>query len=218
LEQRGSFAGRAGLAVGAVCGSGFGQAGLVGVELLRGDVAGVGAGDEGDPFLAGSQGGGGLAAGQCPGVVAAEAERSGVTRVVQDAQDRGVLQGRPVQLAFAGSFAVPAGEGEARVAERFDAGPGRAGGGKDGEQVREGLLDGGIGVEDNLAGGVVGQADGQRGDELTAAGLGQDAAAQPGPDEVQFSLLCRPQDYAAVALDRLSLASSCVLGTLTNSA
>ena len=31
-------------------------------------------------------------------------------------------------------------------------------------------------------------------------------------------LLCRPQDYAAVALDRLSLASSCVLGALTNSA
>ena len=30
--------------------------------------------------------------------------------------------------------------------------------------------------------------------------------------------LCRPQDYSAVALDRLSLASSCVLGALTNSA
>src|SRR5206468_491388 len=30
--------------------------------------------------------------------------------------------------------------------------------------------------------------DGQRGDQFPAAGLGQDPAAQPGPDEVQFGL------------------------------
>ena len=39
-----------------------------------------------------------------------------------------------------------------------------------------------------MPGGVVGQPDGQRGDQLAAAGLGQDPAAQPGPDEVQFGL------------------------------
>jgi len=33
-----------------------------------------------------------------------------------------------------------------------------------------------------------------------------------------FYILCRPQDYAAVALGRLSLASLCVLGPLANSA
>ncbi len=37
-----------------------------------------------------------------------------------------------------------------------------------------------------MPGGVVGEPDGQRGDELAAAGLGDDPAAQPGPDEVQF--------------------------------
>ena len=54
--------------------------------------------------------------------------------------------------------------------------------------MRERAADGGVGVEDDMPGGVVGQADGQRGDELAAAGLGHDPAAQPGPDEVQLSL------------------------------
>ena len=54
--------------------------------------------------------------------------------------------------------------------------------------MREGAPDGGVGVEDDVAGGVVDQPDGQRGDQLTAAGLGHDPAAQPGPDEMQFCL------------------------------
>ena len=49
-------------------------------------------------------------------------------------------------------------------------------------------LDGGVGVEDDVPGGVVGQPDGQRGDQLAAAGLGDDPAAQPGPDEMELSL------------------------------
>jgi hypothetical protein len=39
-----------------------------------------------------------------------------------------------------------------------------------------------------VSGGVVGQADRQRGDQLAAAGLGDDPAAQPGPDEMELSL------------------------------
>jgi len=52
--------------------------------------------------------------------------------------------------------------------------------------VRERAADGGVGAGDDVPGRVAGQAGGQRGDELAAAGLGQDAAAEPGPDEVQL--------------------------------
>ena len=55
LQQRGSFAGRPGGAVPAVRGGVGGQLCAVGVVLVQGDVSGVGAGDEGDPFLAGQQ-------------------------------------------------------------------------------------------------------------------------------------------------------------------
>jgi hypothetical protein len=66
--------------------------------------------------------------------------------------------------------------------------------------VRECAADGGVGVEDDVPGGVVDQPDGQRGDELAAAGLGHDPAAQPGPDEVELSLLCGLRRYADHAL------------------
>jgi hypothetical protein len=52
------------------------------------------------------------------------------------------------------------------------------------------------GAGDDVAGGVAGQPGGQRGDQFPAAGLGQDAAAQPGPDEVQLGFLCGPGRYA----------------------
>jgi hypothetical protein len=62
--------------------------------------------------------------------------------------------------------------------------------------VRHGFADRGIGIEDDVPGGVVGQADGQRGDQLAAAGLGYDPAAQPGPDEMQLGFLCGHPRYA----------------------
>jgi hypothetical protein len=62
--------------------------------------------------------------------------------------------------------------------------------------VREGAPDGGVGVEDDVTGGVVDQPDGQRGDQLGAAGLGDDPAAKPGSDEVQFGFLCGHRRYA----------------------
>ena len=55
LQQRGSFAGRPGGPVAAVRGGVCGEAGAVGVVLVQGDVSGVRAGDEGDPFLAGQR-------------------------------------------------------------------------------------------------------------------------------------------------------------------
>ena len=54
--------------------------------------------------------------------------------------------------------------------------------------MRHGAADGGVGVQDDVAGGVVDQADRQRHDQLAAAGLGQLPAAQPGPDEMELSL------------------------------
>jgi hypothetical protein len=47
-----------------------------------------------------------------------------------------------------------------------------------------------------LAGAVVDQADGKARLQFPAAGLGQLPAQQPGADEVQLGLLCRPRRYA----------------------
>jgi hypothetical protein len=92
---------------------------------------------------------------------------------------------------------VPPGEGQAGGAERLDYGGGRPGGLEGGEQVPQCALDGGVGVEDDVPGGVVDQAGGQRHDELAAAGFGDLPAAQPGPDEMELSfgegaLKCMP--------------------------
>jgi hypothetical protein len=83
---------------------------------------------------------------------------------------------------------VAAGEQQPGVVEGLHYGVRGSGGGEGGEQVCHGLLDGGVGVEAGVAGGVVGQPDGQRGDQLAAAGLGQDPAAHAGAQEMQFSL------------------------------
>ena len=52
--------------------------------------------------------------------------------------------------------------------------------------MADGVLHPVVGVEDDLAGGVVDEPDGQGHHELASAGLGQLAAAQAGLDEVQL--------------------------------
>ena len=188
LQQRGAFAGRPGGAVAAVRGGVGRQLGDVGLVLVQGDVSGVGAGDEGGPLVAGQLPGGVLPAGQDPLGGPAVGERAGVAGVVQHPQHGVVAQRLPVDLAFAGAFLVPPGEGQAGGAERLHDGGGRPGGLEGGEQVPQRALDGGVGVEDDVPGGVVDQADGQRHDELAAAGLGELPAAQPGPDEMELGL------------------------------
>ena len=121
LQQRGAFAGRPGGPVPAVRGGVGGQAGAVGVVLVQGDVSGVGAGDEGDPFLAGQRGAGQFPAGQLDVAVPAEGERAGIAGVVQDPQHDVVGQRLPVDLALAGPDPVPPGETEARGVERLHA-------------------------------------------------------------------------------------------------
>jgi hypothetical protein len=93
----------------------------------------------------------------------------------------------PVDLALAGAFVVPPGEGQPGGAERLHHSGGRAGDLERGEQVPQRALDGGVGVEGDVPGGIVDEPYGQRHDELAAAGLGQLAAAQPGPDEMELS-------------------------------
>jgi hypothetical protein len=166
----------------------------------------VGTGDEGDPFLAGHGDAAAFPAGQQLLAVPAVGERAGVAGVVQHVQDCGVPQRLPVDLALAGSFLVPPGEGQPGGVERLDHGGGRPGGLERGEQVPDRALDGGVGVEDDVPGGVVDQADGQRHDQLAAAGLGQDPAAQPGPDEMELILADLPfhaQDQAVVEVPRV---------------
>jgi len=52
--------------------------------------------------------------------------------------------------------------------------------------VAEGLLHPGVGVEHDVPGAVVGQADRQARPQLSAPGRRQLPAAQPGPDEVKL--------------------------------
>ena len=119
LQQRGAFAGWTGGAVGAVRGGVGGQPGEVGLVLLHGDVSGVGAGDERDPFLARQSGGDCLAAGQFPVPAPAEGERAGVAGVVQHAQHDVVLQRFPVQVAFAGPARCRQGKASPSVLNAF---------------------------------------------------------------------------------------------------
>ncbi len=120
--------------------------------------------------------------------VPAVGERAGVAGVVQDPQHGMVGQRLPVDLALARALEVPPGEGQPGGPEGLHDGGGRPGRLEGGEQVFQGAADGGVGVEDDVPGGVVGQADGQRHDQLAAAGLGQHPAPQPGPDEMELSL------------------------------
>jgi hypothetical protein len=95
---------------------------------------------------------------------------------------------------------VPGGEGQLRLAEGFDHGKGRAGGGEGVEQQADRLTHCAVGIQDRPAAAVVGQPDRQLQSQLAAAGLGQDPAAQPGPQEMQFCLLCGHRRYADHAL------------------
>jgi hypothetical protein len=180
LQQGRPLAGRAGGAVAAVRGGVGGEPGAVGVELVEGDVARVRIRDERGPLLAGQRAGRSLPVRAFLVAVAAVGDRAGVAGVVQHPQHGVMLQRFPVQLAPARSLEVPPREAQAGPAERLDAGGRGPGGGEGVEQVPDRLAHGGVRVEHHVSGRAVDQPDRQRGDQLTAAGLGQHAAAQPG--------------------------------------
>jgi hypothetical protein len=142
-----------------------------------------------------------LPAGQDPVAAPAVGERAGVARVVQDPQHGVVGQRLPVGLAFAGPGPVPPGERQPVGPECLHHGGRRPGGLEHGEQPLHGAAHRGVGVGDDVPGGVVDEPDGQRHDQFAAAGLGQLPAAQPGPDEMELGftdLPFHPQDQSVV--------------------
>ena len=96
-----------------------------------------------------------LPAGQDPVAAPAVGERAGVARVVQDPQHGVVGQRLPVGLAFAGPGPVPPGERQPVGPECLHHGGRRPGGLERGEQPLHGAAHGGVGVEDDVPGGVV---------------------------------------------------------------
>jgi len=148
----------------------------------------MGVGDQGDPLGAGLEHRTGPAVGVGDVAAPAVAVRAGIARVVQREQDQVMAQRLPIQFAGMRAGQVPAWVGQPVAAERFDGGGGRPGRGEGREQMLDRLPDAGVGVEADLAGGVIDQPDRQRDDQFAAGCLGQDAALQPGADEVQFGL------------------------------
>ena len=142
LQQRGSFAGGAGAAVGAV---GIGVGGeqlLVLLKLFPGEIAGVCVVDQADPLLAWELPCGGAPVRGLAGPALSIDERAGIARVVQGAQHPPVRQLVPCQLTLAFSFADPAGEPEPVAVEGVDDRARGSGPGEGAEQVTECVLDG----------------------------------------------------------------------------
>ena len=157
LQQRGSFARRAGASL-ATARLGVGeQQSLVGLELGEADVSGVGVGDQRGPLIAGELPDADLA-GQVLRLAAAEGERAGVARVVQHHQHPVVVKRRPDGLALAGAGADSLREGQLACGELLDHGARRAGPLEAFEQVTDRALDGRVGIECHLSERVVDQA------------------------------------------------------------
>ena len=111
---------------------------------------------------------------------------AGVGGVVQDAEDPVVGERLEEQLAAAGSAVVAGGEGQLLFAECLDDAERRSGGGEGAEQQPHGVAHARVGVQRDLALAVADQADREGEGELAAAGLGQDPAAHPGAQEMEF--------------------------------
>ena len=107
---------------------------------------------------------------------------------MQDLQDLVVGERPEVELACSRPAAVPGGEGQPRLPEHLDYGEGRARGREGVEQQADRPARSAVGIQDRSAAAVVGQPGRQLQPRLAAAGLGQDPAAQPGPQEMPLSL------------------------------
>jgi len=166
----------------------------------------VRAGEEGDPFLAGQHGAGPLPAGKPDVAVPSEGERAGVPGVVQDPQDDVVGQRLPAGLALTGPVRCRQGKDRPAALNAFTQAEAEPVAAKVANRCATAPRIAVTGAGDDVAGGVVGQPGRQRGDQLAAAGLGQDPAAQPGPDEMQLSfghLPLHAQKQAIVKIPRV---------------
>lgn len=126
---------------------------------------------------------------------------AGVGGVVQDLDDPVVGERLEEQLTAAGSAMVAGGEGQLLFAECPDDAERRSGGGEGVEEQPHCVARARVGVQHHLAGLVVDKSDREGERELAAAGLGQDPAAHPGPQEMQLEfrhLAFHPQKDAVV--------------------
>ena len=88
-----------------------------------------------------------------------------------------MAQRLPGELAFVGAGADPQWERQILGGEGLHDGAGRAGAGEGREQVGDGVLHADVGIEHDLAGRVIDEADRQCHLQFAAAGLGELAAA-----------------------------------------
>ncbi len=119
-------------------------------------------------------------------VGAAVEEGARVARVVQHLQRARVNQLRPDQFAAADAATQSSGKEKPTIVEVLDRRAGRPRLFEGREKRSQRLLDLTIRIEDDAVLGIVNEADGQRCLEFAAAGLVQNAAAQPGAKNVKL--------------------------------
>ena len=192
LEKRSPFPGGTGGALRPMCLGRGHELGLVRLEGLPADVAGMCVVDEGDPLVAGKGDHRRLAARGRPPAVTAEEEGAGVAWVVQGPQHPPVRQRLPGQFTLVGAGTDPEREPEPLGGEGLHDGSRRSGAGEGGEEVPDGVLHAGVGVEHDPAGGVIDQPDREGDDEIAALGLGDHPATETGADEMQLGLAHGP--------------------------
>src|SRR5487761_1548435 len=177
---------RGGPAARAAGGGVGGEDSQVGLVLGPGEVPGVVVFDQDCPLGDGLDGGVVVSV-QASGVAGPPVDVGpGVGGVVQDLDDPVAGERLEEQLTAAGSAVVAGGEGQLLLAECLDDAECRSGGGEGVEQQPRCVAHFGVGVQHYLTVAVVDQAGRQGERELAAAGLGQDPAAHPGTQEMQF--------------------------------
>ena len=162
LQQRRSFAGRAGATLLLAVGGGVrGERLLVVLVLLEGDVSGVRVFDQHGPLVARLMDGAGVAVDVGELLASSVEVRARVPRVVQGEQHHVVAQRLPVELAVVRATEVPAGEREPVGGELLDDRLRGAGLLKAAEQVLDRRAHAGVRVERDVAELVIRQADRQ---------------------------------------------------------
>src|SRR5262249_13867103 len=186
LQQRGSFAGWAAAAVGALGLRVVAEAPLNVLKLLPRDVARVRIRDERGPLLAREplERAGAIT---MPALTApAKEESAGEARIVQDPERARVLELSPDDLPLGRSRPRAPRKGEPLRAEGLHRRGRRAGPPEGREEEADGFLDLLVGIEDHAGVRVVAEADRQRRLELAAARLVENAAPQPRPQDMQL--------------------------------
>ena len=156
----------------------------------------MGTQDHGVPLFAGQLAVQLLASGKLAALCAPIDKSTRITWVFQHPQGTAVVQRAPSELTFVRPGVEPPGDEQALLPKSPHGGGGRAGAGESLEKGPHSLLNLYVGVEHDMARGVVDQADRQAYLELPTARLGQLAADQPGPQHVQLGLLWGPGCYA----------------------